>query len=76
MFLKRKGGLALLGVFFAIHAFAQAPAPAAKPAAKPAARPKAAAAAATPGKPEKASPNTASPMACASSSSPIRASPP
>ena len=45
---KRKGGLALLGFFFAIHAFAQAPAPAAKPAARPKA-----AAAATPGKPER-----------------------
>jgi zinc protease len=52
MTLKRKGGLALLGFFFAIHSIAQTPAPAAKPAAKPAARPKAAAAA-TPGKPEK-----------------------
>ena len=48
MTLKRKGGLALLGVFLAIHAFAQTPAPAAKPEAKPAARSKTAAAA-TPG---------------------------
>src|SRR5262245_2508908 len=52
MTLKRKGGIALLGFFLAIHSFAQTPAPATKPAAKPAARPKAAAAA-VPGKPEK-----------------------
>src|SRR5262249_52276031 len=50
---KRKGGLALLGFLFAIHAFAQSAAPAAKPASTPEARPKAAAPAAASSKPVK-----------------------